>query len=352
MREIPEGRRSNAMGEIRQDVTTGEWVVIAPERGKRPHEWRRDSRPSEFSPSIDATCPFCPGNEGLLPDILVETQANNSFGWGTRVVPNKFPAFSSGASQNDRTRGIYIACSSDGQHEVIVETPDHNADLAIMSDADVTRVISTYRERFATLLSQSRFKHVVLFRNHGSAAGASLSHPHSQLIALGVGSPRHRLMDKWAHDHFQSTGLCIFCEMLEFERKEISRVVSENSEFIAIVPFAAISPFELWLVPKGHQPSFSELSPKEEVALAEILKQLLKAYRTLLGDPPYSFVIESGLVDNLAAPHRHWRLRMVPTLVKRGGFELGTNLPINPSAPEDDAAALRGCLHANEKGVQ
>lgn len=340
------------MSELRQDVTTGDWVVIAPERGKRPGEWVPKDKTADKLAAYDAACPFCVGNEELLPAIIAETPSDGPSGWRTRVVANKFPAFSPDPNESYRTQGIYSTRMSSGHHEVIIETPRHDADITNMSHDEVAVIISTYRERCVALASRTRFGYVILFRNHGKSAGASLRHPHSQVIALTVASPRQRLTDKLAQDHFQNTGLCICCELLEFEKLETIRVVRENSAFIAIVPFAAASPFELWIVPKRHQASFAEIMLSEQAELAEMLRQLLNAYRIVLGDPPYNFVIVSGPIDEVAAPHRHWRLRMVPNLVKPGGFELGTGLSINPSAPEEDAASIREFLHSTEKAVR
>jgi UDPglucose--hexose-1-phosphate uridylyltransferase len=329
------------MSELRQDKASGRWVVIAPERGRRPREWAADGVPADRLPAFDPACPFCPGNEALLPGIVAERPAEDVPGWRTRVVPNKFPALGRDGRLGTQAQGIYTMAAARGRHEVVIETPCHNADLALMSRQAVAAVIATYRQRYDELMRQSDIRSVVVFRNYGRAAGASLRHPHSQIIALAMVPPGIEAREAWGRRQYDATGACVCCEIVAFELEDRRRLVLESDRFVAFVPFAAASPFELWLVPKRHQASFAEIGEDEQADLANLLGCALRRLRCALADPPYNTVIETASKDDAGAPHLHWYLRIVPNLVTPGGFELGSGLTINPSVPEDDAATLR-----------
>jgi len=229
-----------------------------------------------------------------------------------------------------------------GFHEVVIESPRHDADLATMG-ADALRVVVTgYRDRLRTLFDRPGIETAVLFRNQGPTAGASLVHPHAQIIALGMQPPRLAEIGAWGRRHHEMHGRCATCDELKLELEEGTRVVEGNVHFLSLVPFAAEHPFEVWIVPQRHQASFTALADDESDAFGELLGRVLQRIKSVLDDPPYNFVVESAAKADFGAPHFHWRLRVVPDIATWGGFELGTGLPINPSSPEDDARALRG----------
>jgi UDPglucose--hexose-1-phosphate uridylyltransferase len=328
------------MTELRQDRTTGAWVIIAPERGLRPREsssWPdQGGHPREFDPA----CPFCPGNEARLPGILAEMPARGSPGWQVRVVPNKYP-IAQHAAPVPSVHEHHVAIGSRGWHEVIIESPRHDAVPASMSDDAIGTLVSTYRQRFAELIARPGIETVVLFRNHGAAGGASLGHPHSQIVALGMTPPRLRGIAEWMRRCWKEIGRCITCDELQIERADGRRIVEETQSFLAVVPFAASVPFETWIVPKRHQASFAGTDRTECAELGPLLRNTLQRLNSVHGDPPYNFVVESFDAPERDLPHAHWRLRIAPNLVTWGGFELGTGVPVNPSGPEADAHALR-----------
>jgi UDPglucose--hexose-1-phosphate uridylyltransferase len=330
------------MSELRQDRTTGGWVIIAPERDHRPREWVTEKeRQSDGLQHFDLTCPFCPGHEAELPRIVAETSANGSLGWSVRVVPNKFPALQLQADIGMPACRRHQALPGYGIHEVVIESPRHDADLATMTKPGLFAVVSMYRRRFQALLEQPRIETVVLYRNHGSKGGASLAHPHSQIIALGLVPPRLNALIETGLHHFRQKGRCATCEELDIEYQDGKRIVDENAQFVATVPFAAEHPFELWIVPKRHQASFTEVGDAELSDFTDLLGRSLQRLKSALDNPPYNFVVDSAPKSDVTARHIHWRLRIVPEIVTWGGFELGAGLPINPSNPEDDASVLR-----------
>jgi UDPglucose--hexose-1-phosphate uridylyltransferase len=328
------------MSEFRQDRMTGEWVIVAPERRRRLKRSSAEAKSHEPALQFDPACPFCPGNEVELPSITAEVSVAEQPGWQVRVVPNKYPAVKPDTSQTVDLTSYHRAIAGVGTHEVVIESPRHDADLASMSSGEIEAVLSTYRRRFTALLDGPGIEVVILFRNHGSASGASLAHPHSQLIALSMIPPWLAAKERWARQHHS----CVTCEELELERRDGRRLIEETLSFVAMVPFAATVPFEILLVPKRHCGSFAEIDNVERADLARLLQRALQRLRFVHGDPPYNLLVESASRDELATPHTHWRLRIAADLVKWGGFELGTRMPINPSCPEEDAVLLRNAI--------
>lgn len=329
------------MSEIRQDRTTGRWVVIAPERGRRPRQWHRCESEAKSAAPFDSACPFCPGNERLLPGIIEEVRSDRVPGWRTRVVSNKYPVLrpEHGSAPMGESTGPVRA--GYGYHEVIVETARHDADFTTLSDTDLNAVVRTYRQRYVELISRPKVKAVLVFRNRGRGGGASLVHPHSQVIAIGMMPPQLSAAFAWARSYYAGQGRCVTCEELERELADGRRVVEATKHFLVVVPFAAASPFELSILPRRHQASIAQCDDIELAELGRILQRTLRRLNAVLHKPSYNYVIEAGAAEHADAPYSHWRLRIVPDLVTPGGFELGAGLPINPSRPEEDAGILR-----------
>lgn len=329
------------MSEFRQDKTSGAWVIIAPERGRRPRQWRNHESESQAVPPFDPACPFCPGNEHLLPRIIDEMARDEPPGWSTRVVGNKYPALRSGVGQAPPADPAGVVKPGYGCHEVIIETGRHDADLVTLSDTELCAILRTYRRRYVALTARPGIKAVIVFRNHGRRAGASLVHPHSQTIAVGMVPPRLSEMTAWARSYYAREGRCATCDELEREIADGSRIVEATERFLVVVPFAAAAPFELWILPRRHQPSFAESDEDELAELGYVLRRVLYRLKLALDDPPYNYAIEAGATEDADTPFMHWRLRIAPDLVTPGGFELSAGLPINPSRPEEDAEILR-----------
>jgi len=330
------------MSEVRQDRTSGRWVIIAPERAHRPHALQLAGKSvlarSKRLP-FDPDCPFCPGHEDRLPGIVLETRVDRAPGWSVRVVPNKFPALrvSKKAKGSDR----HAVAEGYGFHEVIIENPRHNADLVSMTDLEIEAAVSMYRDRSEQLLKRPGIEAVVLFRNHGRRGGGSQPHPHAQVIALGFVPPGLNSLADWGHRYYVDKGRCATRDEILIECDDKSRVIENGEDFVVLVPFAAEHPCETWIVPKQHQASFFELNESQCREFAFLLRRTLRRLLRAREDPPYNFVIDSAARAQLQSPSLHWRLRIAPDLTTWGGFELGAGMAINPSMPEDDAELLR-----------
>ena len=325
------------MPELRKDPVTGRWVIIATDRAKRPTDFVRERvqiRGSGF-------CPFCYGNENRTPpEILAyrsDGSSRNAPGWSLRVVPNKFPALGIEGSLNRQGEGLYDKMSGIGAHEVIIETPDHKLTLATMPTRTIEDVLWAYRDRIIDLKKDRRFKYILIFKNHGEAAGASLEHTHSQLIVLPVVPKRVREEVDGAREHYAFKERCIFCDIIRQEIESGARLIAENEDFIAMAPFAPRFPFEMWIIPKTHQCAFEESQKHEFEQLAPMLKDLLSRLDRVLDCPAYNYIIHTSPIGESTEDYYHWHLEIMPKLTKVAGFEWGTGFYINPTPPEESA---------------
>jgi UDPglucose--hexose-1-phosphate uridylyltransferase len=230
---------------------------------------------------------------------------------------------------------------------VIIEHPRHDMDMAVLSHQELSAVLDAYRSRYRALMREPGTESVVVFRNRGGRAGASLGHPHSQIISTHVIVPLIRRREGDARLYHDRTGRCVHCDLIAQEREAGRRIVLESSRFLIVVPFAAGAPFEVWILPREHRPGFGAVSKPELGELAATLGRVLRAYRESLDDPEYNFVIHSAPKGFEAAPHLHWYLQILPRLSVPAGFELGSGIRINPSLPEDDAAVLAKAVAAS-----
>ena len=262
------------MSELRQDRTDGNWALIAPHRGQRPQA-SAPARPAGALLRFDPKCPFCPGHESELPGITAETPAPGEPGWNVRVVPNKYPALQAQAETPHVAE--HVAHAGYGFHEVIIESPRHDAELDTLSADERQAVMLAYRDRSRVLFAEPRVETVVLFRNRGPSAGASLMHPHAQVIALDMVPLRLAALNEWGKRHHAEHGICATCEELQIETRHRSRVVEETEQFIALVPFAAEHPYETWIVPLDHQASFIDLDADALSRIRRVAGALLAA---------------------------------------------------------------------------
>lgn len=326
------------MPELRYNVITREWVIIATERAKRPDQFKRQDERKAL-PSFVTTCPFCPGNEKLTPPETYRFPSNGN--WQVRVAPNKFAAVSQEGERKRTVQGIKRTVTGVGHHEVIVETPDHSKTTSQLSDAQVETIVETYLNRFRAASSDPRVEQVVIFKNHGESAGTSLEHPHSQLIATPVITTQLRDRLFSALNHFDEFGECLFCRVLEQELKDDIRIVYETEHFVAYVPFAVLTPFSILIMPRRHMACFQEMNDAEAADLAHNLRRtLLKLFRGL-GDPDFNYVIRTAPAANMGVKYYHWYVSIIPRLTKLAGFELGSGMFINVSLPEENAGFLR-----------
>ena len=330
------------MSELRQNMATKQWVIIATERARRPEEFvDRSHRPhAETMPAHDASCPFCPGNEeGPDMEFLRLPQGNEH--WLVRVVRNKFPALRQDGQTMRQFDGVHRSINGVGYHEVVIESRAHNISPALAPVEDVSRILMAFQMRGVVMALDDRIEHVIYFKNHGVRAGTSLLHPHSQIIGLPMVPYDVRTRDEEARRYFDDTGSCVYCDMLKDELKDRRRVIAENDDFVAFLPYAALSPFHIWIMPREHQSSFLMVSPISIDRLAEMARFLLRKVYYGLNDPDYNIVLRSAPVKAWYADHLHWYVTLIPRVTQTAGFELGSGMYINTALPEESAAFLR-----------
>ncbi len=327
------------MPELRYNVITREWVVIATERAKRPDQFVRKEERRRL-PEHDPKCPFCPGNEAMTPPETYVVPDTKS--WRVRVTPNKFAALSYEGERKRIVQGIRRTVTGVGIHEVIVENPVHNKPTALLSDHEVELIVQTYINRFKFAYSDPRIEQVTIFKNHGEAAGTSLEHPHSQIIGIPVITSQIRERLSHALGHFDEYGECIFCRVLSQELEEGTRVVLETEHFVAFIQFATLTPFSMLIMPRRHMACFVEMRDAEAADLARILRRSLAKLYHGLADPDFNYVIRTAPTEYSGVKYYHWYVSIIPRLTRMAGFELGSGMFINVSLPEHDAAFLRG----------
>ncbi|WP_375339970.1 galactose-1-phosphate uridylyltransferase [Okeania sp. KiyG1] len=325
---------------IRLNKTTREWVIYAPNRGKRPQDFQQENIVQEKVESHSPNCPFCTGNEERLGGILFEKRNPENTNWQVRVVPNRFPALTPEENTDRKLEGIYLTMPGYGRHEVIIESPDHSKDIPTMSIQEVEAIIDTYYQRYIELMEIDESMMVIIFRNHGKKAGASLRHPHSQIIATSIVPQHRRWQEEEAQRYYDEFGSCLYCDILAFEKQNKTRVIEENSSFLAFIPFAAKAPFEIWIMPKEHQGDFGSISEQEKSDFALILKNILTKLSEKLNDPDYNYVINTAARYKAEEPQVHWYCLIEPRLTTPAGFEIASGIRINPSLPELDAEFL------------
>jgi len=327
--------------ELRRDPIVGRWVIISTERARRPSDFtpRRPER-------REGSCPFCAGQEPRTPDevwaLRPDGSPANAPGWLARVVPNKFPALRIENELERSGEGLYDRMNGVGAHEVIIETPEHAGRIEQLPVEHLAALLRAYRERTLDLAKDPRLEYVMVFKNHGDLSGASLEHPHSQLIA----TPMVPLMVEeelsGALQHFRIKQRCIWCDILRQERHAGGRVVLDQGGFIAVAPFAPRFPFETWILPVGHHSSYEETPVDDLLPLASLLGEILRRMSRTLDDPPYNLMLHNAPLRARTLDHFHWHLEIIPKLTRVAGFEWGTGFFINPTPPEEAARYLRG----------
>ncbi|MBI3321261.1 MAG: galactose-1-phosphate uridylyltransferase [Candidatus Omnitrophica bacterium] len=328
------------MSELRRDPIIGRWNIIEAEGPAGPEAFEVESHALG-----GGKCPFCYGNEAMTPPEIYVVRppgsAPNGPGWRLRVVSNKFPALKIEGDLNRRGMGVFDLCNGIGAHEVIIETPDHQRQMADLSQEELVEVVKAYQARSLDLRGDRRLKYTLIFKNFGLSAGASLEHTHSQLIALPIVPKRVYEELKGSERCFEFRDRCPYCDMLRQELQEDERIVCDNRSFVAICPFMSSFPFEVWILPKEHRADFAQIPPEAIADFARILKETLLRVRTTLSDPSYNFIIHTAPIEPYEREEYHWHLELIPKLTKIAGFEWGTGFYINPTSPELAAKVLR-----------
>ncbi|MBI3949321.1 MAG: galactose-1-phosphate uridylyltransferase [Acidobacteria bacterium] len=341
------------MRELRFDPLRNRWVIVVPERARRPSDYLVQESSERIRGPL--ACPFCLGNEDKTPPEIFAIRDRgslpNMLGWRVRVVPNKFPALRIEDSAIRYGVGVFDVVSGAGAHEVIIETPDHHSTLADLPVDWIRVVLVTFRERILDLKRDARLRYVLVFKNHQLAAGASLEHTHSQLIATPMVPPTIKEELTVCRQHFRLKERCLICDVIGQERRLAERIIHETSDFLIWAPFASSFPFEMIVLPKNHLHDYSRLSDAELAALAQVLKAGLLGLKELLNDPPYNLVLHTapppfkraGYSDHWSSIEYdyHWHIEIIPRLTRIAGFEWGAGLFINPTPPEVAAEYLR-----------
>ncbi len=324
----------NKVSELRHDPVTGDWVIIANGRGKRPDAFKQNRIKVDDNVR---DCAFCQNDPSK--DILIYKREDGS--WSLRVVQNKYPAVAEfGNGLDKRCEGLFETINGEGTHEVII-TADHRHQLGELKSAEIAEVLDAYQERYVALMNHKHIKYISIFQNHGKEAGASLGHPHSQLLAIPVVSPGVNLELCCAHTYFLNNNRCIYCAIINQEKETKERVVFENANFIVIAPFASRAAFEMWVLPKDHRPYFERISQQEKLQAAEALRTALAKICKGLNDPAYNFYLHTSPCDGEDYYYFHWHIEILPKTSIWAGFELATGVEISAVKPEEAAEFLR-----------
>ena len=327
------------MPELRQNIVTRDWVIIATERARRPDAFAVHRELTPVPVEHDASCPFCPGHETQTGDEQIRIDGPD--GWMVRVISNKFPALVREGLPMRHLNGIYRSMNAIGYHEVVIEHPRHDLHPHQLAPDELTRILHVYRRRYAELRNDPRIEAIVIFRNHGAGAGTSQPHPHSQIVATPIVPAQVRTRLEIAQRYFDETGECVYCRTVRDERSVSDRIICSNKHFIAFIPYAALSPFHLWVFPLRHMSSFDACTDDELSALAEILRAVFGKLYTGLKDPDYNMLIRSLPIRLVQSDYFHWYISVIPRISVSAGFELGSGMFINPSIPEESARFLR-----------
>ncbi|MFB8796482.1 MAG: galactose-1-phosphate uridylyltransferase [Microcoleus sp.] len=330
------------MSELRQNLITRDWVIIATDRAKRPDQFANPKQLVAGLPPHRPDCPFCVGNE---EDGTLETfRLCDRTGWKVRAIRNKYPALSPTTERMRISSGIHRTMSGIGVHEVIVEHPRHDLTTALLSIKDVANILLAYRQRYSEIRKYPHIETIIIFKNHGESAGTSLEHPHSQIAATPVVPSQVRSRIDEAVRYFDDTGDCLFCRTLEDELAAGERVIFESKHFVAFIPYAALSPFHIWIFPRRHSSSFDDITDPEITDLAYTLKTVLAKLYYGLNNPDYNYNIRSVPTTEQATKYFHWYIAIIPRVSKQAGFELGSGMFINTGLPEESAEFLRSIV--------
>lgn len=335
--ENKEKNKKQAISQLRQDIISGDWVVIAIGRGKRPD----DFKDREDDVAEEGECLFCdPEKTGQEEDVLIYKTSDGD--WTLRVFPNKYPAFSrpTGGRVNHQEEGPYFWMDGVGYHELIV-TRDHRKHIGEMEPLAIAEILDAYQTRYLDLMNKKSVRYIEIFHNHGRKAGASIAHPHSQLAAIPVISPYIELELRGAESYYQANKTCVFCTMVDWESSHKKRIIFENEHFIAFCPFASRAAFEVWIVPKKHSPYFERSDDKLKIAGGEALHEAVKKIGKVLSNPAYNFYLHTSPCDGKDYSHYHWHIEILPKTSNWAGFELSTGIEISTIEPETAAEYLR-----------
>ncbi len=332
------------MSQLRKDPVVGRWVIIATERARRPGMFM-DPQQNIFGDPKE--CPFCNNQD---PEIYSVRKQGSSGLWKVKVAPNGTPILTIEAKFKRRGSGLYDVINAHGANEVVIETPEHIANMADLSEEQIALVLKTYAERFRDLQQDKNLQYIGVYKNHGEAAGSRpIGHSRSQIIASPVNPLRVKEKLAGAKKYYEYRDRCIYCDMIRQEAEGGRRLVAETQHFIAITPFAPRFPFEVMILPREHHCDYMTGIKGKENDLACMLKGILSRFKTGLNDPAYNYMLHTAPLRHKARTQKwetvendyHWHIELVPRVTKVAGFEKGSGFYICPIPPEDTAEFLR-----------
>jgi UDPglucose--hexose-1-phosphate uridylyltransferase len=328
------------MGELRRDPIVGRWVIVDTDHPAKPEDFHYEQNILK-----GGVCPFCYGNEGMTPPEIdcfrEQGTAPNTPGWQVRVVANKFPALQIEGDLDRRPLGFYDMSNGVGAHEVIIESPYHAKDIPDLLPEEIENYIKLCCRRAVDLAKDKRFKYLMFFRNYGPAAGASLEHAHTQVVALPMVPKNVAEEINGAKSYFDYRERCIFCDIIRQEIQEKERVILENKYFLSFCPFVSRFPFEIWIIPKKHSGYFRTMGDEEIRFLAEILKETIAKVKNIFPNLSYNYILHVAPINgDTDVEYYHWHIEFMPKLTQVAGFEWGTGFYIDPITPEVAAKYL------------
>lgn len=316
--------------ELRFDSISKDWVVIATGRARKPNAFKKERRIKHEAPKKN--CPFCKISEKENPILILKN---------TIVIPNKYPAFIPYPKLEKRKEGrFYQRINAVGFHELVI-TKDHKKSIAQLSIDQIKEIFDVYQQRYLALQKEKFVNYISIFHNHGKEAGASIAHPHSQIITTPLidRDLSEALIN--SQNYFFKKKKCIYCEMNKWEMRLKKRIVFENEGFLVVCPFASKVTFETIISPKKHSAYFETISDNEKWLLAEAFKQTLGKLYKALSDPAYNFYLHTSPCNNKSYPYYHWHWTILPKTSVWAGFEIGTKMEISTIEPEKAAEYLR-----------
>ncbi|MFW6034934.1 MAG: galactose-1-phosphate uridylyltransferase [Halothermotrichaceae bacterium] len=326
------------MSEIRKSPVTGSHVIIAAERAKRPYDFKINEKRKKRD-----FCPFCPGNEKETPPEVTAVRNNGSAvdseGWEVRVVPNKFAAVKNDIEFELCREGMFSYYTGKGAAEVVIESPEHNRGFGSQNPEHILKIINILEERYNFLKKDKDNEYIQIFKNYGSTAGASLEHAHWQIITTPLLPAVVEREIEGINKYYKENDNCVFCQMIDDEKNDGSRIIKINNSFTAFAPYASRNPFEVWIVPEDHKSCFGTLNNDVKSDLVEILKDIVSVFENNF-NYPYNLILHTA-PKSINQNDFHWHIEILPRLSIAAGFELGTGMFINPTPPEIAAESIR-----------
>ncbi|MCK4525038.1 MAG: galactose-1-phosphate uridylyltransferase [Candidatus Andersenbacteria bacterium] len=332
-------KRESIFFQLRKDLVSGTWVLFSTKRSQRPDLSKKEEKKKK-SGENKKNCPFCKENiTDQEKDVLVYMKKDGD--WSLKVFPNKFPALSSEYKDiNKRDHGPFEVIDGVGYHEVLV-TEDHKKDIPDMEIIQIAEILDAYQERYLALMNRKHIKYISIFKNYGCDAGASIEHPHSQIVAMPIVDPDVFRSINGSESYFNTHKECVHCAMIEWEKESGKRLLFENEEFMAVCPFVSRVPFEMRIYPKRHLSYFERITDEQKIKLAEVMKFCLSKLKKNLNDPAYNLFLHTAPCNGQPYDHYHWHFEIFPKTNTWAGLELSTGIEVCSIIPERAAEILR-----------